>query len=119
MQWLKKAFAIDPPGEVMPDEQQKPVVDALCRGIVNRGLSTPALMLLEMSRPLNFVSAQLLHVLAPFIQALTDQQEHQHLALFLERRGSIDYLCNRIEQMQHNRDEQQLQSATDPTQQQY
>ena len=100
MQWLKHAFAIEPPGVAVPTEEQSSVVDWLCSQVVKRHLTTPALMSLEMARPLNFVGAQALHFLTPIIGSLTDKQSHRHLAEFLERRGSIDYLCKRIEELE-------------------
>jgi len=99
MQWLKHAFAVDPPGPAEPTEAQRAVVDGVCRKVVERGMTTPALLVLEMSRPLNYVGAQSLHFFAPIVSALTDARGHRHFAEFLERRGSVEYLCRRIEQL--------------------
>ncbi len=97
MRWLKHAFAIERPDSVQPNEQQRAVIDQLCREIVRRRLTTPALMFLEMSRPLNYVGSQALHFFMPFISAVSDAQAPKHLAEFLEQRGSIDYICRQIE----------------------
>ncbi len=100
MRWLKHAFAVDPTGPVQPTAEQQAAVDAVCRQIVKRHLTTPSLLFLEMSRPLNYVGAQMLHFFGPFLSVLTNRKGHQHFAAFLEHRGAIDYLCRRIEELE-------------------
>ena len=98
--WLKHAFAVDPPGPAEPTPEQQPAVDAVCRQVAKRHLMTPALIGLEMSRPLNYMAASLMHVFSPGVWAIARQQTHEnykHFATFLEHRGSIEYLCQRIE----------------------
>jgi hypothetical protein len=97
VQWFKHAFAIDPPGPAQPTEAQRLLVDRLCEEVVRRRMGTPAQMLLEMGRPLNYVTAQLLHVLHPFVTVLADQRAYEELAAFLERRGSIEYISERLQ----------------------
>ena len=104
MQWLKHAFAIDKPGPAQPTPEQQPVVDRLCEEVVRRHMAGPAIVMLETLRPLNFVGAQALHFLSPFVSALVDSNAHKHLAAFLEHRGSIDYLCDRIEELDAGRE---------------
>jgi len=75
-------------------------VDWFCREVSRRHLTTPALIALEMSRPLNFVASQALQFFAPAVWAVARQQTHADyisFAAFLERRGSIDHLARRIE----------------------
>lgn len=103
LQWLKHAFAVEPPGEVEPDDEARPVVEHLCREVVRRRMSTPALLVLESSRPLNFVTAQALHFFGPMVAAVSDARGHEHLARFLEHRGSIDWMCRRIEELERDR----------------
>ena len=98
--WLKHAFAIDSPEQIKPNETQRALVEKLCAEVVRRRLTAPALLMLEMSRPLNYVSAQFLHFLQPFATVLADKNEYENLTLFLEQRGSIDYVCGRIEALE-------------------
>ena len=100
MEWLRHAFAVEPPGPAEPTNEQRTVIEFLCREIVRRHLTAPAIMLLEMSRPLNFIGSQALHFFSPLISALTDSADHKHLATFLERRGSIEYICQRVEELE-------------------
>ena len=48
---LRHAFAVEKTGEIEPSEDQKEVVDKVCRAVVRRRMTVPALMALEMSRP--------------------------------------------------------------------
>lgn len=98
--WLKHAFDVEKPGPAEPTPAQAAIVDRLCREVVRRRLTTPALVTLEMSRPLNFVTAQAIHFFDPLIKSITDANGHREFATFLEHRGSIDYLTNRIEELE-------------------
>ena len=96
MDW-RHAFAVDPPGPAEPAGLQREVVDRLCREVVRRRLTTPALLLLEMSRPMNYMSAQLLHFFPPIATTLANTAEYDAFTAFLEQRGSVDYLVQRLE----------------------
>ncbi|MHC4219776.1 MAG: hypothetical protein ACYSU7_15150 [Planctomycetota bacterium] len=99
-QKLRHAFAVDPPGPATPTAEQKEVVDSFCRWFARRHLTTPGLILLEISRPLNWVVAQAGHFFSPGVWAVTPEQTHrgyQHFVSFLESRGSIEHLARRIE----------------------
>ncbi|HEX6984965.1 MAG TPA: hypothetical protein VF170_06290 [Planctomycetaceae bacterium] len=100
LDWLRRAFAVDPPGPAEPTPRQAEVVDRVCREVVHRRLTTPALLLLEMSRPLNFVTAQAIHFFDPLVRAVTDADGPREFAAFLEHRGSIDHLVRRIEEIE-------------------
>jgi hypothetical protein len=112
-QKLKHAFAVDPPGPVEPTEVQQVGVDWVCRQVAKRHLTTPGIFALEMSRPLNWVTAQAMHVMSPIVWALARQLTHEHykeFAAFLEQRGAFDYLVERI---QHFENEYERQARGD------
>jgi hypothetical protein len=100
LKWLKHAFAIDSPELINPNETQSALVEKLCAEVVRRRLTAPSLFLLEMCRPLNYVSAQFLHFLHPIATVIADTNEYENLTLFLEKRGSIDYICGRLEALE-------------------
>ena len=97
--WLRHAFAVDD-GPLEPTPPQQAIAERLCREVVRRHLTTPALAFLEMSRPMNFLGAQAIHFFSPLLSALSDAQGHRHFAEFLEHRGSIEYLCRKIEELE-------------------
>ena len=99
MSWrerFKHAFAIDK-GPTEPTERQIELVDMVCRAVVRRGLIVPALLAVEMGRPLNFVASQAMHFFQPIVSVILDGPSITEFASFLEQRGSIEYLCQRLE----------------------
>ena len=97
--WLKHAFAVEPDKPVEPTAAQQALIDRFCRQVHARGLTTPALIFLESVRPLNYVSSQTLHFFTPILSVVADAKACRELAEFLEHRGSVDYLCRRIEEL--------------------
>lgn len=100
---LRHAFAVDPAGPCPPTAEQEPAVDWFCLQIAKRHLSTPGLIALEMSRPMNYLASQMLQALSPGVWAVVPQKTHaqyRHFAQFLERRGSVEYLVARIEELE-------------------
>lgn len=123
MNWLKHAFDTSGPDEP-PSAAQLELADKLCHEVVRRGLALPALVFLEMSRPLNRLSSQAIHFLAPVLgmfknnsseqnspavdtppESIPDKPAatHELLAQFLERPDSVEYLCQRIDSLEKAR----------------
>lgn len=98
--WLKHAFAVDTPGPAEPTEAQRQIVDRVCREIVRRRLTTPAMMAIEMARPLNYLSAQVLTFFQPFVATVGDTAAYGEFTAFLEQRGSLDYIAARMETLE-------------------
>ena len=97
VKWLKHAFAVEPPGSAAPTDLQRRLVEKLCVELVRRHLTMPARLMLEMCRPLNYVSAQLLHFFQPIVGIIANTDEYEAFARFLEQRGSIEYISLRLE----------------------
>jgi hypothetical protein len=96
---FKHAFALDEP-DAQPTDAQKEVVDKVCREVVRRGLATPALVSLEVFRPMNYLGAQAMHFFQPIVSVILDGDGYQIMSEFLEKRSSIDYLRRRIEDLE-------------------
>jgi hypothetical protein len=111
-QHLRHAFAVEKPGIAQPNDLQKAVVERLCAEIVRRHLATPAIVFLEMSKPLNYLGSQAMQFFAPLVTSVMDGQGYRVLAEFLEQRGSIAYICQRLDQL-HN---QPTPSSSGPNQ---
>lgn len=99
MNWFRHAFALDPPGPLTPTEEERAVVERLCRILVRRRMQIPAIAFLEMSRPLNRVAAQVLIFFHPVASLALTGDDYNRFAQFLEKSGSIDYLCRQIEDL--------------------
>lgn len=102
---LRHAFAVDPPGPTALSDDERQLVDAVCRQVVRRRLVTPALMLLEMGRPLNFVGSQLMRFFQPFVAAVLPTGGYERFAALLARRGSIEALVARLETLEAEAEE--------------
>ena len=100
MRWLKHAFAVDPPGPAEPTPRQRAPVDWLCRLAARKHMTTPAIVTLEVCRPLNYVGSMGLRFLQPAAWAVMPGQlfrNYTEIASFLEHRGSIEYMIRRVE----------------------
>ena len=64
--------------------------------IAKRRLTSPAIMALEVGRPLNFVASQFLAFIAPFATMLLNEQEYRRFTEILEHRESVDVLVRAI-----------------------
>lgn len=105
----KHAFYIEDQGSINPTEAQKNAIDKLCRGIIRRGLVTPAIIGVEMGRPLNYIGSQTMHFFTPLIAAFLPTESWGAMAEFLEHRGSVDWIRNRIEELEQEMDEPKKQ----------
>ncbi len=99
----KRAFHVEPPGPARPTASEAELVERVAQQIVARRMAQPALLFLESSRPLAGVGAAAMHFLQPFIAVVMKPELWSTLAAFLERAGSIEYLCLRIEALEHER----------------
>ena len=62
-------------------------------------MQVPAIAFLEMSRPLNRVAAQVLIFFHPVASLALTGDDYNRFAQFLEKSGSIDYLCRQLEEL--------------------
>lgn len=97
IEWLKHAFAVE--SKFSPTAEELALAERLCREIVRRELALPALIVLESFRPLNSLSAQALHYFTPMLSTIFDSKQCSRMAEFLDRRGSVDWLCERLEEL--------------------
>ncbi len=97
---MKQAFHVDPPGPAKPTPQEAELVEKIAVEVVKRKMAQPALLFLESSRPLAGVGAATMHFLQPFASVAVAPTTWSTLATFLERSGSVEYLCLRIEALE-------------------
>lgn len=97
---IRHAFAIEDAAAFEPTDREAAAAEKVCREIVRRRMTVPAVMLLEMSRPLNYLGAQALHFFQPFGTVLIEPGSWETFANFLERRGSVEYLARLIEDVE-------------------
>jgi hypothetical protein len=96
MSWWKHAFAIERPEAFTPTDAERALVDRLAAELAHRGLTMPALVLLESLRPLGSLSAQAIWFSYPWFAALMDARGLKVLAGLLERPGGVEWMTDRI-----------------------
>ncbi len=79
-------------------EDERTLLDQLADGLAKRRLATAALMFAESVKPLGFIGSQMLHFFRPIISVLwTNPARYDQVTKILERRGSLELLCRRLE----------------------
>jgi hypothetical protein len=78
--------------------EEKALVQKLARKVVRWGLTVPAILSLEVHRPLSFMASQAMHFVTPFVSMFLDAKEFQTLASMLERRETIEDVIVAIEE---------------------
>lgn len=97
-QWLNKAFSMEAFRKPL-DDDEKALLDRIARTVVKRRMTVPAIMALEMGRPLNYVGSQAMAFFEPIVKSLFTLSEYSRLKEILERRESIEMLIHRIESL--------------------
>jgi hypothetical protein len=97
MHWFKHAFAVEGPEDFRPTDSQQELVDRICRQIVARELTTPAMLFLESVQPLNYLTSQSMQFFRPLISLVGPAATYEEVAALLERRGSVEFLIRRLE----------------------
>ena len=97
---LRHAFAVEPDGPIDPDPTIRTTLEDLLQRIVKRRMTVPAMLLLEGWRPMGKVSGQMMHALTPFTGVVFDEHAWTGLANYLERRGSIPWMLDRLEALE-------------------
>ena len=100
---IKHAFALGEKTNFNPTEKQKHIVDKVCHEVVKRHLAMPAVLLLETLRPLNYIGSQVMHFFQPIISSVLPVDGYSDFTELLEQRGSVDYFCERIRDIEEER----------------
>lgn len=105
MSWKEKwkhAFSLEPDG-VSPADQLPAILEKFAISVTAKKLETPAILFLEMMRPLNFIGSQFTYAVLPMAGLFADERELEEVARALEHRSAIDHLVERIEQLSGRR----------------
>jgi len=84
-------------GEPLSNEQVESIVESVARKIVDRRLEAPAVLFLEMHKPLTFLASQAAYVAMPFLSPILGVQRMADFARVIQDRANIDLLISRIE----------------------
>ena len=87
--------------ELQRDERA--LVERVAAAVVARRLTTPAILLLESTKPIAFLGSQTLHFFEPMVRTLVDRPEYSTATRLLEDRAKVEALLRRIEQLEAER----------------
>jgi hypothetical protein len=89
----------------LTDERRGEVIDSIARKIVGRHLETPAVLFLDMHKPLSFVASQAMLVGLPFLGVFFGAQPVADISKLLKDRENVEALIERIEEMSAENDD--------------
>jgi hypothetical protein len=92
--WLRHAFAVETADSFAPTAAERELVERIASEIARRGMTLPAIVMLESSRPLGGLSGQALRFVEPWFAAVTNAAGLKVLADLLERPGGIDFVVD-------------------------
>ncbi len=84
------------------EEEQKNLLDRFANGIVKRRLTVPAILFLEVCKPLNFLGSQILLAADPFVRGIFSSVDSRKFALIIERDSNVERLIQLIEAHAHD-----------------
>jgi hypothetical protein len=99
--------------ELTPEERAGRF-EPVARWLVDRRLHVPAILALEMHRPLAFLGSQALIVLTPFLAPAVGLQNMQRLCAVLAEPGSLELLIQRIEELAYAAEERPISNPHPP-----
>jgi len=82
----------------IPAEEQQALLQKVATFIVKRRLTAPAVLTLEMCKPLHLIGGQLMIALNPFVQVIFNTTDFQKFALIIEQDQNLERLIQLIEQ---------------------
>ena len=94
-------MSFDWDAELQPEERDA-LIDKIARQVTSRGMQIPAILLLEMHKPLAFLAGQGLLVSSGFLAPIFGPKNVQQYSRLLESRDNIERLIRRIEMSTDN-----------------
>lgn len=85
--------------EPLNEAQKAQLIDALAQQVVKRGLSTPAVLFLELHKPLAFIGSQTAIVFSPFLAPFFGFERVDQYTQLLSERENWERLVERIEEL--------------------
>ena len=84
----------------LPSDRKEFLLTYAAEKITKAGMSVPAVMALEMVRPLSFIGSQLIWGAGPIAAVFINDRYISEIALLLEDRSNLEELCVRIEALE-------------------
>ena len=83
----------------LPEAELEGVIESMAKDVVRRRLETPAVLFLEMHKPLSFVASQALVVGTPLLGSLFGAERITRYSSLFKSRDNVEKLIRRIEEL--------------------
>lgn len=90
--------------EPLSDEERNQLIDELAQKIVDRRLETPAILFLEMNKPVSFLAGQSMMVASPLLVPLFGADGVRKYSQLLSTSENVERLIRRVEDLSIDRD---------------
>jgi hypothetical protein len=81
----------------LDEQRREKLIEKLVRRAARMHVTAPAILFLEMYRPLAFIGAQVLWTTQPFLSLWMDHADVRELALLLEDPAGVEELIKHLE----------------------
>ncbi|MFQ6015870.1 MAG: hypothetical protein ACE5NP_10565 [Anaerolineae bacterium] len=81
----------------LSDERREELLDSLAEQVTRLGLNAPALLFLELGKPLSFLASQGLLLAQPLLGFLLGESRIEEYAFLLEDEGNLERLLQRLD----------------------
>jgi hypothetical protein len=88
---------------LIPNQDDSVLIDSIASAVVRRGMETPAVLFLELNRPLAFLYSQGLHFATPLLGVFAAPEKVSRLAYLLDCPDKVEQLIARIEELAHEK----------------
>lgn len=88
----------------LTDSQRDEMIDSIAHKITDRRMEAPAVLFLEMHKPLSFITSQTILVAMPFIAPLLGPERTANFSKLLQDKDNVERLILRIEELSIDRD---------------
>lgn len=85
--------------EELGAEERDRVIDTIAQAVAKRGMETPAILFLEMHKPVSFFASQGLVITSPFVAPLIGIDNVRLASRLFEKRENVELLIQRIEEL--------------------
>jgi len=83
--------------EELTDQETEDLIEKAAEQIIKRKMEVPAVLMLEMHKPLSFVASQASIVFAPFIVPFVGYDNANNYSRLLTKRENVERLIQRLE----------------------
>jgi hypothetical protein len=87
----------------LTSEEEDQLIDNIAKTVVSRGLEAPAIMFLEVTKPLSFIASQFAIVALGPLQWLFELEGPKYTGLLMKRE-SVGRIIERIEELAKDKD---------------